>query len=596
MYDLDKPVRQGMVYLFGNKFTKAMSIFKSKADSEPLYALGMGSMLFLKAMMTYNENDVEAAMKSLSDSFTIATTQAELSEEKPSFEDAFSSQFSSLMASTKADDDRCHIKTFMPNGILRAHVIKAESCLLMGLLQLTQENMTGYLKCGLNLRKACSSYTLVWNEYQRMGEQVNDWMDCDTISAVQFGVGTLHLLLSSLPTKIVKIFSGLTWKTDKSLGFSLLKSAMTGKGTRSTFASLVLLSYYSLLSSLVPSLYAQDSIQPTIECLVEAQKSHPKSCFFLYYAARISRVARNVGLSTQSFTMATASTRRGAWAEVAMKHTVAYEVGLNHAMQLDWDTSAAYFEQLCCARDWSPAFCQYFVGACHEMLGQRQEAMDCFDEVPVLSHQQHHRKSLLDNFVQVKVERYQCSDYRDLDSSLPGLELLLLLNAFASMEETYLQRCLVMIQETCQLIKMKHSMGILQLDDLEDYNHDDNDDDRVTLMIRYTTLLLLKASVLNALSRCSECVVDLDWVLKRKHLLETEEWLLPFVYWEVGVTQWGIGNQKKSREMWQLALSCTKYDFEFRMASRIHLALGKCDELGILEPSGSTYLNGRKRL
>jgi hypothetical protein len=309
------------------------------------------------------------------------------------------------------------------------------------------------------------------------------------------------------------------------------------------------LSYYSLLSSSVPSIYAQESIQPTIECLVAAQKSHPKSCFFLYYAARISRVARNVGLSTQSFTMATTSTRKAAWAEVAMKHTVAYEVGLNHAMQLDWDTSAAYFEQLCCARDWSPAFCQYFVGACREMLGQRQEAKDAFDEVPVLSHQQHHRKSLLDNYVQCKVEQYQNYDYRDLDSSLPGLELLLLLNGFAAMEDTYLKRCLEMVQETCQLIKIG---GMVCDDDSSDDDDttsasdygSNNSKDNNSMMARYGTLLLVKCAVLNALSRHDACIPDLDWLMAKKHQLESEEWLLPFVYWGNVSNTWEGGDEK----------------------------------------------------
>ncbi|CAO3590325.1 unnamed protein product [Absidia cylindrospora] len=530
--EADQPIRQGMNYLFGNKFTKAMSIFKLKADSEPLYALSLGSMLFLKAMMTYNEENVNAAMDSLTHSHIIANTQADISEEKRSFDDTFSLQFSSLIASTADGGGTASVKTFKSSGVLRAHVIKAESSLLMGILQLAQENMTGYLKSGLNFKKACASYSQVWNEYQNMGDQVLKWMDKDTASGVQFGVGTLHLLLSSLPEKIVKIFPGLAWKTDRALGLTLLNSVMDGKGTRSSFGSLILLSYYSLLSSSVPSIYAQESIQPTIECLVAAQKSHPKSCFFLYYAARISRVARNVGLSTQSFTMATSSTRRGAWAEVAMKHTVAYEVGLNHAMQLDWDTSAAYFEQLCCARDWSPAFCQYFVGACHEMQGQRQEAIDTFDEVPVLSRQQHHRKSLLDNYVQNKVERHQHQNYRDLDSSLPGLELLLLLNAFPSMEDTHLQRCLLIIQETCEPIKLD---GIYGLDDDEDkcgggYGKSEKNGS-TPRMSCYCTLLLLKAAVLNALSRYNDCITDLEWVLEKKHLIESEGWLLPFVYY-----------------------------------------------------------------
>jgi hypothetical protein len=47
-------------------------------------------------------------------------------------------------------------------------------------------------------------------------------------------------------------------------------------------------------------------------------------------------------------------------------------------------------------------------------------------------------------------------------------------------------------------------------------------------------------------------------------------------------------------------MACTKYDFEYRMAVRLSLALGKCDEMGVThikekEIKGNTT-NGRKRM
>lgn len=92
-------------------------------------------------------------MDSLTHAYNIASIQADLSEEKRSFDDTFSLQFSSLIADATDSDGRSSVKTFKTNGVLRAHVIKGESCLLMGILQLAQENMTGYLKSGLNLKK-----------------------------------------------------------------------------------------------------------------------------------------------------------------------------------------------------------------------------------------------------------------------------------------------------------------------------------------------------------------------------------------------------------------------------------------------------------
>jgi hypothetical protein len=46
-----------------------------------------------------------------------------------------------------------HKVNTIPNGVLRAHVARAEACLQMGILYLLQENVTGYIKCGLNLRR-----------------------------------------------------------------------------------------------------------------------------------------------------------------------------------------------------------------------------------------------------------------------------------------------------------------------------------------------------------------------------------------------------------------------------------------------------------
>jgi hypothetical protein len=107
--------------------------------------------------------------------------------------------------------------TFASNGVLRAHVAKAESCLQIAILQLLQENVMSYVKCGINIRRgmlstsvvtpsfsllftvskkkkkkkkkklAYASYSLVWQEYKRMGQLHHDYIDEDTLSGIQFG-------------------------------------------------------------------------------------------------------------------------------------------------------------------------------------------------------------------------------------------------------------------------------------------------------------------------------------------------------------------------------------------------------------------------
>ena len=72
-----------------------------------------------------------------------------------------------------------------------------------------------------------------------MGQEFTKYIDRDTVSAIQFGIGAVHLILSSMPAKILKIFSALGWQSDKQLGFALLKLCLEGRGIRSPLASLM---------------------------------------------------------------------------------------------------------------------------------------------------------------------------------------------------------------------------------------------------------------------------------------------------------------------------------------------------------------------
>ncbi|KAI8146064.1 hypothetical protein BJV82DRAFT_404445 [Fennellomyces sp. T-0311] len=169
--EADEPVREGMRNLFDNKFMNAKNTFLAKASVEPLHALGLGAMAFIKAMMTYQEKDIEIAMTALATAYTIAKAQIDNTQFKKPLKEAVSQYFSAMLTRnnasglpnnptpiTRANSNGVprEAPTFLPNGILRAHVIKAECCLLMSILQLSQESVVNYLKCGLNLRRVLS--------------------------------------------------------------------------------------------------------------------------------------------------------------------------------------------------------------------------------------------------------------------------------------------------------------------------------------------------------------------------------------------------------------------------------------------------------
>lgn len=107
-------------------------------------------------------------MDTLTLSYNIAKIQIDNAAIKNPYKSTWSSYLSTIVSSnqtglpacppvsTTKNDDTSYSTDgprFLPNGVLRANVVKAESCLLMGMLQMTQESVVGYVKCGLNLRR-----------------------------------------------------------------------------------------------------------------------------------------------------------------------------------------------------------------------------------------------------------------------------------------------------------------------------------------------------------------------------------------------------------------------------------------------------------
>lgn len=134
------------------------------------------------------------ALNALNATYDIANTQLEAAKKSSKVSGYFSGYYNYLKKKDNTTSDATTPATpsrqpgdYPPNGVLRAHVLKAECCLQIAILQLLSESVMGYVKCGLNLRRAYSSYSYVWQEYQKMGADHLAFMDSDTISGVQFG-------------------------------------------------------------------------------------------------------------------------------------------------------------------------------------------------------------------------------------------------------------------------------------------------------------------------------------------------------------------------------------------------------------------------
>ncbi|ORE07197.1 hypothetical protein BCV72DRAFT_227052 [Rhizopus microsporus var. microsporus] len=528
--EADEYIRKAIECLFNNQFMEAKSIFQHKIDSDPLYANGLGLMTFIKAIMTRDKNDTNLALSVLKAAEKVATCQINAKGVKKGY--SISNYFSSLIVPNQtglpSSPQTCSKREvtdieslFMANGTLRAYVIKAEACLLRGALQILQENALELTNCSSSLHQAYNNYTIVWQEYKKMGQAYTKHMDRDTVAALYFGLGSLHLLVSCFPPYLSKPFWIHDFTCNQQLGFALLKICIESKCIKSPFASLILLCYYLILCSQTSQIYTQELVEPALECLTEAQKKHPKSCIFFYTAGKLSRIAKNLQLSTQSFRGALSSCTEE-WAHSSLKQTTTYEIAMNHILQLDWKSAAKYFKEL---QNAGPSvFYQYMIGACQVMRGERTKGILSLAQIPDMKIK--NRPSSLEAYALQKVEAFQKKGYQDINYYLPGLELLLICTAFEQMDDTTLEKCLGLVQSTLESIyereKLEYNIRAKQIApsvDLPDYY-----DQRILL-------LLIKASIFNALKKYDQSIAHINWIVDNLEHLKTEAWVIPFVYW-----------------------------------------------------------------
>ncbi|KAI9004849.1 hypothetical protein CLU79DRAFT_852429 [Phycomyces nitens] len=474
-------------------------------------------------------------------------------------------------------------ETFAPNGLLRAHVIEAECCLQMAILQLSQGSIIDYVKCGLNLRRAYSSYGFVWEEYKKMGDGYSKYMDANTVSCVQFGVGAVHLVLASLPVKILKAISFLGWKPDKQLGFGLLNACAEGKGVRGYMATIMLLSYYTTVTSFTPQILSSVYTKEAMETLLEAQRGHPNSALYLFFSGSVARLAIDLPLSTQSFLYAS-DMGKGDWAELAFTNTSRYEVALNHLITGNWDQAATAFSYLSKHHYWSPAFCKYAEGACLEMKGQRTEAILVFAQVEALVEKKKgSRLEYMDAYTLRKIETLQESGYQDMDMYCPILEFMLIWNLFYFMDHGLLKDCIARVDDALDFIQSKEEQAYQErmVELAPDTDLPDYFDERAIL-------LLVKASIQNVIGIPSENAGHLNWIIDHRESFESESWVVPYAFWESGVSCWNLDDKARARRVWEMALTCSKYDFEYRLSVRLGLALTRAEELGFTTPVPET--------
>jgi hypothetical protein len=358
----------------------------------------------------------------------------------------------------------------MSNAELRARVIRAESSLILGFLQIFQESVISYVRAGINLRAAWKGYAYCYAQIAALSDHDRRQLyDFHTIGGIQFGMGAINLAISSLPSKVVRLVSIFGLPHDRPAGFALLRDAIKGylpsdspddaaaalgpdtyqrdedgnlRGVRSPLAALVLCGYFLLIPQFAPVL--TDEYVPQGLALLEKElKLHPKSATHWWLYGRAHRSQRRLRRSGEAF----ATAARGGVDFVQIVHVNYYELGFNCLFGQRWADARCFFELLLRDNTWSRALYSYVLAVCEAMCGNQAKADEYYAKAPSYIDRTYGGRVLsVEQFVQ---RRSAAHTSRTTGSArLDAIELCYLWNGFPQTPFRTLAKFLTMVEDS----------------------------------------------------------------------------------------------------------------------------------------------------
>ncbi|KAI9019299.1 hypothetical protein CLU79DRAFT_818532 [Phycomyces nitens] len=440
-------VRTALDLFLDSRIPEAEAILSPNRKTSMYYSLGHAFILFLKSMMTFQQSDIQVALDALKDTVQLAN--------------GLRRKDGSWLAWVKGNSVN-DIKD-MSRIHRHAELVYAESYLLKALLSiLNDESLVSFLREGLHVRNSYNTYKILEkyvdfvNKEAEQGKDVSAYgLDDHFTSGVALGVGCFNIMLSMLPTSVLRVVEFIGFSSDRAHGLSMLESIggweefrdteglpapqAKDEGLRRQFCDMVLMAYHIMLSKVVP---LQDA-DPEIAAKVLAYNLglYPAGVFFLFFSGRqLSSLGKFEDAKDQ---YRRAIDTQKDWKQ--LQHMCYWELGLLHLMQHQWQESAKVYAMLTIESNWSKAVYTYLEATALHLYVQSQSRSDPAIVKKVESmmrsvdgaKQKIAGKSIpLEKFVARKARKFTAQNNY---LALPDLELLSALGVLESMPSDVLR-------------------------------------------------------------------------------------------------------------------------------------------------------------
>ncbi|XP_071130835.1 tetratricopeptide repeat protein 39B-like [Mytilus edulis] len=498
--DLSDAIEQTSTALklfLNNKFTDAKARMEPGSNNSMYHALGYGTILYIQAVMTFDMTDIEAAIQALKKSLHVCDRH----RRKYSFTETITR---SGMKTSQLKEDEIH-----------AELCYAECLLLRALLTFVQdENLISFVKGGLKIRECYKVYKEC-NKILQKRNFADEKQKLHFESGVLMGVGAFNLMISLLPSKVMKLLEFVGFSGNKKAGLqALLKGTEDLSSLRGPLCSIILIAYHTVVCYVLG--LADGDIALAEELLKPCLNLYPKGALFLFFSGRIEEIKGNIDNALFRFEESIDSQQE--WRQ--FHHLCFWELMWCHCFKGDWLMAMKYAERLCKESRWSKATYTYqkaaFLLMCDDQTEETKTHLHyLFSEVPRLKQRIAGKSLPIEKFAVFKAKRVI---EQDSTLVLPALELIYVWNGFSILgkKEELLNPVLEKVEKT--------------LNDIVN-----SKDDRIYYADDYCLALLLKGVCLKHKGshfQAEQCFTE---ILTYEKKIKQDTFLLPYATVELAM-------------------------------------------------------------
>ncbi|XP_014842011.1 PREDICTED: tetratricopeptide repeat protein 39B-like isoform X2 [Poecilia mexicana] len=504
------------------------------------HAMGYSSILLMQAAMTFDPKDMDVAMASLKEALHTCQRFRRRT--------GIMESLASFWHGQPVDN--------LTEGEMHAELCYAEVLMQKAALTFLDESVISFIKGGMGMR---SSY-LIYKNCQAMENVIEDGekernTHIHFRGGVNMGIGSFNLILSMLPSRVLRLMEFLGFSGDREFGLSQLREGAASNSLRSILSTLTLLMFHLYMSVILGT---GEGNLPEAEALLKPYADkYPNGALMLFYTARIAVLKGNFTFAQEKFLACIATQEE--WRQI--HHLCFWELMWAYSFEQNWTEAYRYADCLCKENKWSQATYVFQKAAILSMLPEEEVAktgenvVALFRQVDGLRLRIAGKSIPTEKFAAKKAQRY--APPKPLKLVVPALEMMYVWNGFMVVGKR---------PELTEGILSTLEAAEEQLRSDPDPSEFHTDDVCVVQM--------LKGLCLTQLGRLVQAEICFNFVISSEKDIKHDTYLVPFTMYELGLLHKLKGDINTAITVIEKAkMNYRDYSMESRLHFRIHAAL-----------------------